>query len=85
LTHSLKGAWFQTLTLEHQSWFQNVPFKLNLRPPLHREWAPGYYLGRTTFGARPTDNRTFCHPQLNHLRNKRNRNTRGEAVHVQSG
>jgi hypothetical protein len=26
LTHSLKGAWFQTLTLEHQSWwFQNVP------------------------------------------------------------
>jgi hypothetical protein len=27
----LKGAWFQTLTLEHQSWFQNVPLKFNLR------------------------------------------------------
>jgi hypothetical protein len=27
----LKGAWFQTLTLEHQSWFQNVPFTFNLR------------------------------------------------------
>jgi hypothetical protein len=27
----LKGAWFQTLTLEHQSSFQNVPIKLNLR------------------------------------------------------
>jgi hypothetical protein len=27
----LKGAWFQTLTLEHQSWFQNMPFKFNLR------------------------------------------------------
>jgi hypothetical protein len=27
----LKGAWFQTLTLEYQSWFQNVPFKFNLR------------------------------------------------------
>jgi hypothetical protein len=23
--------WFQTLTLEYQSWFQNVPFKFNLR------------------------------------------------------
>jgi hypothetical protein len=31
----LKGTWypggFQTLTLEHQSWFQNVPFKCNPR------------------------------------------------------
>jgi hypothetical protein len=27
----LKGAWFQTRTLEHQSWFHNVPFKCNLR------------------------------------------------------
>jgi hypothetical protein len=27
----LKGGWFQPLTLEHQSWFQNVPFKFNLR------------------------------------------------------
>jgi hypothetical protein len=24
----LKGAWFQTLTLEHQSWFQNVPLQM---------------------------------------------------------
>jgi hypothetical protein len=28
----LKGAWFQTLTLEHQSWFQVVPFKMQLAP-----------------------------------------------------
>jgi broad specificity phosphatase PhoE len=27
----LETAWFQTLTLEYQSWFQNVPFKFNLR------------------------------------------------------
>ena len=28
----MKSDWFwQTLTLEHQSWFQNVPFKLSLR------------------------------------------------------
>ena len=26
----LESDWFQTLTLEHQSWFQNVPFKFNL-------------------------------------------------------
>jgi hypothetical protein len=32
LTHSLKATgWFQTLTLAHQSWFQSVPFKFNLR------------------------------------------------------
>jgi hypothetical protein len=24
-------GWFQTLTLAHQSWFQSVPFKFNLR------------------------------------------------------
>jgi hypothetical protein len=24
-------VWFQTLTLEYQVWFQNVPFKVNLR------------------------------------------------------
>jgi hypothetical protein len=38
-TRSLKGAWFQeqTLTLEyHQSWFQTVPFKCNLR---HYSWS----------------------------------------------
>ena len=28
----LESDWFQTFyTLEHQSWFQNVPFKFNLR------------------------------------------------------
>jgi hypothetical protein len=27
----LESDWFQTLTLEYQSWFQNVPFKCNLR------------------------------------------------------
>ena len=26
----LESDWFQTLTLEHHSWFQNVPFKFNL-------------------------------------------------------
>jgi hypothetical protein len=27
----LESDWFQTLTLEHQSWFQNVPFTCILR------------------------------------------------------
>jgi 6-phosphogluconolactonase (cycloisomerase 2 family) len=27
----LERDWFQTLALEDQSWFQNVPFKCNLR------------------------------------------------------
>jgi hypothetical protein len=31
LTHSLKATGFQTLALEAQSWFQDVPFKFNLR------------------------------------------------------
>jgi hypothetical protein len=38
----LESDWFQTLTLEHQSWFQNVPFKFNQPVPLH-------------IGARPVD------------------------------
>jgi hypothetical protein len=37
----LKGDWFsQTLTLEYQSWFQNVPFKMQPAPlPLGDEQA----------------------------------------------
>jgi hypothetical protein len=33
LIHKLESGWFQTLTLEYQSWFQNVnvPFKFNPR------------------------------------------------------
>jgi hypothetical protein len=32
LTHGwLESDWFQTFTLEHQSWFQDVPFTFNLR------------------------------------------------------
>jgi hypothetical protein len=27
----VESDWFQTLTLEYQSWFQNVPFNFNLR------------------------------------------------------
>jgi hypothetical protein len=27
----LVPRWFQTLTLEYQSWFQNLPLKCNLR------------------------------------------------------
>ena len=40
------------------------------------EWAPGYHLGKTTFGFESQDNETFCHPQLNrspvlnHLRHR---------------
>jgi hypothetical protein len=27
----LESDWFQTLIFEQQSWFQNLPFKFNLR------------------------------------------------------
>ena len=29
--YKLESDWFQTRTLEYQSWFQSVPFKFNLR------------------------------------------------------
>jgi hypothetical protein len=47
---SLERDWFQTLTREYQSWFQNVPFKFNLhhytqvvgKTPLMK----GYFAGK---------------------------------------
>jgi hypothetical protein len=32
LTHSLKGAWFQVISHQVISWFQNVPFQMQLAP-----------------------------------------------------
>jgi hypothetical protein len=36
LIHSLKGAWFQTLTLERHILVSNVPFKFNQTLTLER-------------------------------------------------
>jgi hypothetical protein len=53
----LESDRFQTLTLEHQSWFQNVPFKYNLRRYKAVVPVSDYYDGVKFVTTNPLDGR----------------------------